>query len=46
MIFRKNNFLILYKILSKEENVVYTSSVIDPKNSVFEKPYNKTSNTN
>lgn len=45
-IFIKNNLMILHKILAKEEGVIYTSSVINPKNSVFYKPYYKTSKPN
>ena len=45
-IFKKVNFNILYMILSKEEGIIYTVSIINPKDSVFEKPYSKSPKTN
>lgn len=45
-VFIKNNRAFLHKILAKDAGVIYTNSIIDPENPVFDKPYYKTYKTN
>lgn len=40
-IFRKYNFLLLNKILDKDEGVIYANSFLNPNTPVFQKPYIK-----
>lgn len=37
-IFRNYNFLLLQKIMEKDQGVIYCGSVIDPRSEVFDKP--------
>lgn len=44
VIFRRNNFFILLKLLSIDEGVIYATSLTDPRNSVFQETYSKPKN--